>query len=218
MRKHRLGKTLRRLLTAFLALYVLAAVAPYAAVPAGPKAEAVSAIVERQPAQGDRAAILPTGQQALETRLNLIANAKTSLVVGTYLYADDESGMTIASALLAAADRGVSVRILTDGLIDKVRSVIENRVDDIDSEELDATLDRMEYILQCWEDWNPRKWEPAKNPDWSYADPVPLMYSSGSHPNEAWGSRGIETPTSMRSVDASCEAEVLTNRYVPKEG
>ena len=117
MRKHRLGKTLRRLLTAFLALYVLAAVAPYAAVPAGPKSEAVSAIVERQPAQGDRAAILPTGQQALETRLNLIANAKTSLVVGTYLYADDESGMTIASALLAAADRGVSVRILTDGLI-----------------------------------------------------------------------------------------------------
>ena len=109
-------------------------------------------------------------------------------------------------------------RFPDDGLIDKVRSVIENRVDDIDSEELDATLDRMEYILQCWEDWNPRKWEPAKNPDWSYADPVPLMYSAGSHPNEAWGSRGIETPTSMRSVDASCEAEVLTNRYVPKEG
>ena len=75
-----------------------------------------------------------------------------------------------------------------------------------------------EDILQCWEDWNPRKWEPAKNPDRSYADPVPLMYSAGSHPNEAWGGRGIETPTSMRSVDASCEAEVLTNRYTAKEG
>ena len=104
-----------------------------------------------------------------------------------------------------------------EALIEKVRSIIENRVDDIDSEELDATLDRMEYILQCWEDWNPRKWEPAKNQDWSYADPVPLMYSAGSHPNEAWGTRGIETPTSMRNVDASCEAEVLKNRYVPKE-
>lgn len=103
-------------------------------------------------------------------------------------------------------------------LIDKVRNIIENRVDGIDGEELDATLDRMEYILQCWEDWNPRRWEPAKNPDWSYADPVPLMYSAGSHRNEAWGSRGIETPTSMRNVDASCEAEVLNNRYVPKEG
>lgn len=109
-------------------------------------------------------------------------------------------------------------RFPDDGLIDKVRSVIENRVDDIDSEELDATLDRMEYILQCWEDWNPRKWEPAKNPDWSYADPVPLMYSAGSHPNEAWGSRGIETPTSMRSVDASAKPKFLQTAMYPKEG
>ena len=105
-----------------------------------------------------------------------------------------------------------------DELYEKVRSIIENRVDTIDSEELNATLDRMEYILQCWEDWNPRKWEPAKNADWSYADPVPLMYSAGSHPNERWGERGIETPTSMRNVDAACEAEVLPNRYVKKEG
>ena len=104
-----------------------------------------------------------------------------------------------------------------DILYERVRNIIESRVDNIDSDELDATLDRMEYILQCWEDWNPRKWEPAKNADWSYADPVPLMYSAGSHPNEIWGERGIETPTSMRSVDAACEAEVLANRYVPKE-
>ena len=103
-------------------------------------------------------------------------------------------------------------------LQERVLSIIENRVDDIDSEELDATLDRIEYILQCWEDWNPRKWEPAKNPDRSYADPVPLMYSAGSHPNEAWRSQGFETPTSMRNVDASCEAEVLTNRYTVQEG
>lgn len=103
-------------------------------------------------------------------------------------------------------------------LQERVISIIENRVGDVDSQELDATLDRIEYILQCWEDWNPRKWEPAKNPDWSYADPVPLMYSAGSHPNEIWGERGLETPTSMRNVDASCEAKVLENRYVAKEG
>ena len=105
-----------------------------------------------------------------------------------------------------------------EALRERVRSIIANRVDDIDSQELDATLNRIEYILQSWEDWNPRKWEPARNPDWSYADPVPLMYSAGSHPNAAWGERGLGTPTSMRNVDASCEAEVLTNRYVAKEG
>ena len=105
-----------------------------------------------------------------------------------------------------------------DSLYQRIRDIIENRVENIDSEELEATLDRMEYILQCWEDWNPKRWEPLKNADWSYADPVPLMYSAGSHPNESWGERGIETPTSMRNVDAACEAEVLANRYVRKDG
>lgn len=104
-----------------------------------------------------------------------------------------------------------------DDLYERVKSIIENRVDDIDSEELDATLTRMEDVIKNWEDWNPRKWEPAKNPDWSYSDTVPLMFASGTHRNAAWGVRGIETPTSMRSVDASCEAEVLPNRYVSKE-
>ena len=104
-----------------------------------------------------------------------------------------------------------------DDIIDHIQSIIESRVDDINSEELDATLASMEDILQRWEAWNPKKWEPQKNPDWSYADPVPLIYSAGSHPNEAWDGRGIETPTSMRNVDASCEAEVLKNRYTPKE-
>ena len=105
-----------------------------------------------------------------------------------------------------------------EALWKRVQNIIENRVNDIDSQELNSTLNRIEYILQCWEDWNPRKWEPARNPDWSYADPVPLMYPAGSHPNEAWGDQGLETPTSMRNVDASCEAEVLSNRYVATEG
>jgi hypothetical protein len=103
-------------------------------------------------------------------------------------------------------------------LFDRVCEIIENRVDEIDSDELDATRVQLEYILECWQDWNPRKWEPKLNPDWSYADPVPLMYTAGSQPNAAWGEQGMETPTSMRSVDASCEAEILSNRYTAKEG
>ena len=43
------------------------------------------------------------------------------------------------------------------------------------------------------------------------------MYAAGSHPNEAWGEQGIETPTSMRNVDASCQAKVIESRYVKKE-
>jgi hypothetical protein len=101
-------------------------------------------------------------------------------------------------------------------LYDHVRKVIENRIYNIDRDELDATLAQMEHIIRCWEDWNPQRWVPELNRDWSYGDAVPLMFPAGSHRNEAWGKRGIETPTSLRSVDASCEAEVLPNRYIGK--
>lgn len=103
-------------------------------------------------------------------------------------------------------------------LIDRVQNIIGNRVEHIDSGELDATLSGMELFMQHWEDWNPQKWEPAKNLDLSYADPVPLMYCAGTHRPEAWDEQGIETPMSMRNVDASCEAKVLLNRYIKKEG
>ena len=99
-----------------------------------------------------------------------------------------------------------------------MQNIIRNRVEFIDSDELEDTLSSMELFMQRWEDWNPQKWEPAKNPDFSYADPVPLMYYAGTHRPEVWLEQGIETPMSMRNVDASCEAKVLVNRYVKKEG
>lgn len=102
-------------------------------------------------------------------------------------------------------------------LFKRVCDIIENRVDQIDSDELDATHVQLLNILECWQDWKPKKWKPKYNQDKSYADPLPLMYSAGSTPNVAWGEQGLETPTSMRSVDASCEAEVLPNRYKAKE-
>ena len=105
-----------------------------------------------------------------------------------------------------------------DELYEKVCNIIERRVEDIDSDELEATLAAMQSFIEDWEDWNPKRWEPKWNPDWSYADPLPLMYSAGSHPNEAWGEQGVETPTSMRSVDASCQAKIIERRYERREG
>jgi len=96
---------------------------------------------------------------------------------------------------------------------EKVRAIIENRVEDIDHEELDATLNHMEHIIQRWEDWEPKRFQ-----DFTSGNELPLMFPAGMRRNEAWGEkRGLETPTSMRSVDASCEAYVLENRYVPEE-
>lgn len=69
------------------------------------------------PASGDRAALVLTGEEAMDTRLYLIQHAQHTLDIGSYIYADDDSGRTISAALLCAADRGVKVRIITDGLI-----------------------------------------------------------------------------------------------------
>ena len=102
-------------------------------------------------------------------------------------------------------------------VIEHVKAVIENRVKDIDPEELTVTLKRMEYVLQNWEDWNPQRWTPQINYDYSMGNAVPLIYSSSNRPNAAWNGRGMKTPTSMRSVDASCEATVLKNRYVERD-
>lgn len=102
-----------------VAAFVLAAALPYAFPPKPQVQVTAAAKMESSVSEGDRATLLVTGEEALAARLNLIANAQTSLEVGTYLYADDESGHTIAAALLNAADRGVRVRIVTDGLVGK---------------------------------------------------------------------------------------------------
>ena len=44
------------------------------------------------------------------------------------------------------------------------------------------------------------------------------MFPAGSRRNESWGeNRGFPTPTSMRSVDASCEAYVIENGYYQED-
>ena len=107
-------------------------------------------------------------------------------------------------------------RIPDSDMLNHIRNVITDRVDAIDPEELNAALERFDWVINHWEDYRPDRWDPRYNPDYSYANDVPLMYSAGSHKNSAWGNAGIETPTSMRNVDSTCEAEIST-RYFPKE-
>lgn len=96
--------------------------------------------------------------------------------------------------------------------IERMVSVIRNRVNEIDQDELEASLDHMEMILEKWEVEQPQKYQ-----DFNAGDPLPLMYPSSVMPNEKWGKRGLPTPTSMRNVDSSCEAYVIENRYTMEE-
>lgn len=65
---------------------------------------------------GNRVSFHPDGLGALEALLALIHDSRTSLDVCMFLFADDKAGRRIMNELEKAAARGVSVRILIDGV------------------------------------------------------------------------------------------------------
>ncbi|MFO7705902.1 MAG: phospholipase D family protein [Halopseudomonas sp.] len=73
--------------------------------------------------------MLDSGIDALSARLQLIDMSKTSLDLQYYIYSSDVTGGLIAERLIAAADRGVRVRILLDdignGLSDKAVATLD---------------------------------------------------------------------------------------------
>ena len=78
---------------------------------------AARALAESTPAQPRHyALILDYGQDALLARLNLIRSATTSIDLQTYIFDEDDAGHLVLDELLAAARRGVKVRVLVDQL------------------------------------------------------------------------------------------------------
>jgi putative cardiolipin synthase len=58
--------------------------------------------------------IINSGSAALYARLEMIRNAKTSIELETFIFNKDTSGRLVMKELVAAAKRGVKVRILVD--------------------------------------------------------------------------------------------------------
>lgn len=115
-KKSRVRRRIRRCILLALLVYLCAAVLPYAhpaAVVDLPENWRDAASSETNV---DSAAILETGSEALDVRLRLISSAQTIIRAGTYLYDMDDSGTQITAALLNAADRGVQVRLIVDGM------------------------------------------------------------------------------------------------------
>jgi putative cardiolipin synthase len=65
-------------------------------------------------APGDRFHVLNRGDEAFAWRLRAIDSATVSIDLQTFLWLPDSTGRAILSRVLAAADRGVRVRILLD--------------------------------------------------------------------------------------------------------
>src|SRR4249919_1083416 len=62
------------------------------------------------------ALILDRGPDALLARINLIRSARHAIDLQTYIFDEDDSGLLVLDELMAAARRGVRVRVIVDQL------------------------------------------------------------------------------------------------------
>jgi hypothetical protein len=77
----------------------------------------------------------------------------------------------------------------------------------VDQEEVSHTNAMIDAIIERWRRLQPGIYGNFGPPP----DETPLMYPSGSQPRLAWAGRAKATPSSMRNVDASCDAGVITD-------
>lgn len=63
----------------------------------------------------ERVKIIRDNEAALLERIRLIEGAKEEIIMSTFSFQSDESGKLIIAALLNAADRGVSIKVIVDG-------------------------------------------------------------------------------------------------------
>jgi cardiolipin synthase len=68
---------------------------------------------------GNRLSLLHNGDQAYPAMLEAIAVARSSVHLSTYIFDGDSAGQRFLDALRTAAERGVEVRVLVDGLGEK---------------------------------------------------------------------------------------------------
>lgn len=68
------------------------------------------------PASQNRISLLPEGRQAFQAILDLIADARHSVFIATFILGKDETGQAIVSALASKASQGLNVCLLLDAL------------------------------------------------------------------------------------------------------
>lgn len=77
---------------------------------------------------GNSVLLLRNGTEYFPALVTAIENARATIYVEAYILADDASGRVVADALVAAAERGVDVRVVVDGFGSK--NYLTNRLRD----------------------------------------------------------------------------------------
>lgn len=120
-----IARTVVCYLVAALVWYILCVITPYmdsvgiarADAPNLTRAAFTATAAEQAVPDADKpqATFLPTGEQSFYLRLALVEQAKTKIDFMVYDIYDDVGAQYFFTALFRAADRGVKVRIVTDG-------------------------------------------------------------------------------------------------------
>lgn len=96
---------------------------------------------------------------------------------------------------------------IDDTLKSKISQLILNRVKGVDADEIETTQRQMNDIWQRWETLHAPKYGSIM----SQGNEDELMVPSSNNQFEDNNRRPFATPTSMRNVDASCEAGIIKN-------
>ncbi len=81
----------------------------------------------------DHACVIETPTDALGVRLQMIRSAKKSLDLATHIMKDSPSSRAFLGEILAAANRGVQVRIIADGKITWLNGTMTHMLEALDS-------------------------------------------------------------------------------------
>ncbi|MEJ7848384.1 MAG: helicase-related protein [Pyrinomonadaceae bacterium] len=95
-----------------------------------------------------------------------------------------------------------------DEIIQTAYRIIEDRVNAIDPDEALDTLTEAEAFMKKWKRLGPKKYGSFGLQD----EAAPLMYPAGKFPLPIWDGRAEVTPSSMRSVDKTCQT-IVANDY-----
>ncbi|MBS1955202.1 MAG: hypothetical protein JST89_13530 [Cyanobacteria bacterium SZAS-4] len=103
---------------------------------------------------------------------------------------------------------------LPQDLQTRIATEIVERVRHIDLEEASDTEQMLNQFFQRWRYAAAAEYGGFGPP---VPEPVPLMFQAGTEPDPSWNNRSFETPTSMRAVDATCEAAALQGVFPTRD-
>jgi len=92
-----------------------------------------------------------------------------------------------------------------DFIVQRIRRILIQRIQNVDPEESQLADQMYGEFVDRWRVIQPPIYGHFGIPP----DQNPLMYPSGTEPRAAWFNRSKATASSMRNVDASCDAEVV---------